>query len=117
MSRIRDFFTIGPRVRLGPGLHPYISKPGPRAGCMVRFVVIALLLLAARALAAQVDAVLQIHGRDAEMRVGNPTAHPLAVTVTLFADSTLADTVPARISPSAFTLKAGASQTVRLRLH
>ena len=65
---------------------------------------------------AQVDAVLQLHGQDAEMRVANPTTRPLRITVTLFRDSTLVDTVPARISPSSFTLASGASQVVRLRL-
>ncbi len=64
----------------------------------------------------QVDAVLQLHGRDAEMRVQNPTKAPLRVSVTLFRDSTLTDSVPARISPSAFTLDPGVSQIVRLRL-
>jgi hypothetical protein len=48
--------------------------------------------------------------------VARRTKAPLRVTVMLFNDSTLTDSVPAHISPSTFTLTAGASQTVRLRL-
>ena len=75
-----------------------------------------LLLLFARGLGAQVDAVLRLHGTDAEMRVANPTAKQLHVAITLFQDSTLTDSVPARISPQTFTLQSGGRQVVRIRL-
>jgi P pilus assembly chaperone PapD len=97
-------------------VRPYFTV-GPRMGCIVRAVVIAaVLLVAAKLLSAQVNAVLHISGRDAEMRVANPTQKPLKVSITLFVDSTLTDSIPCRISPQAFTLAAGASQVVRLRL-
>src|SRR6266550_9627295 len=51
----------------------------------------------------QVDGVLRITGRDASMMVANPSKAPLHVSVTLFRDSTLRDTIAARISPAAFT--------------
>jgi P pilus assembly chaperone PapD len=95
---------------------PYFSV-GPRAGCIVRAAVIAAVLLAAaKVLSAQVDAVLHVRGHDAELRVGNPTAKPLHVSLTLFRDSTLTDSVPCRISPQSFTLLPGKEQVVRLRL-
>lgn len=82
---------------------------------MVRLLACAL-LLCARPLMAQVDAVLQLHGQDAEYRVSNPTTRALQVTVTIFRDSTLRDSVPARISPQSFLLQVGTSQVVRIRL-
>jgi len=79
--------------------------------------MVALLIVLGRALAAQVDAVLHLRGRDGEMRVANPTTKTLQVSIALFTDSTLTDTVQVRISPRTFSLDPGASQTVRLRLH
>jgi hypothetical protein len=71
----------------------------------------------------QVSAAVQLHGTDAEMRIANPTPRPLSVTITLYRDATksggpvaLGDSVSALISPSAFTLKPGAEQMVRLRV-
>ena len=109
--RIHPYFRVLPRVRL------YLARP-MRAGCVVRTALILafIVFVAARLLSAQVNAVLHISGRDAEMRVANPTAKPLKVSITLYRDSTLTDSVPARISPQQFTLAAGASQIVRLRL-
>src|SRR5207249_81031 len=77
--------------------------------------IIALMLLAVP-LHAQVDAALRVHGRDAEMRVANPTQKPLGVSVTLFRDVTLVDTIACRITPRSFTLQPGGSQVVRVRL-
>jgi P pilus assembly chaperone PapD len=79
-------------------------------------VLAVLLLSAVRLLHGQVDAVLRLSGRDAEMRVANPTTKPLHVSITLFRDSTLTDSVPCRISPQTFTLAPGREQVVRLRL-
>jgi P pilus assembly chaperone PapD len=109
--KLHPYFRMLPRVRL------YMAKP-MRAGCVARTsLLLAFILLGVVSLLhGQVDAVLRLSGRDAEMRVANPTQKPLRVTITLFKDSTLTDSVPARISPRAFTLKPGASQTVRLRL-
>jgi len=109
--RIHPYFRVLPRVRL------YVAKP-MRAGCLARTsLILAFILLGvARLLHGQVDAVLHITGRDVEMRVANPTQKPLKVSITLFTDSTLTDSIPCRISPQAFTLAAGASQVVRLRL-
>jgi P pilus assembly chaperone PapD len=109
--RVHPYLRVLPRVRY------YVAKP-LRAGCFASssLVVLLLFILTSRLLG-QVDAVLVLHGRDAEMRVANPTAKPLLVSVTLFADSTLTDSVPTRISPKQFTLAPGGSQVVRLRLH
>ena len=67
--------------------------------------------------------MVQLHGRDAEVRIGNPTQRPLAVSITLYRDATtpgkpvtLGDSLRARISPSTFTLQPGVEQTVRLRV-
>ncbi len=83
---------------------------------LISAVVWLLALVGIRSLFAQVDAVLVLHGRDAQMQVANPTRAPLRVTITLFTDTTLTDSVPARISPSAFTLPSTARQVVRIRL-
>jgi len=110
-------------------LHPYLRvlprvylATRPRAGCFARTaLMVALLLLMARILMAQVSAVVQLHGRDAEVRIGNPTPNPLHVSLVLYRDSVgvnppLGDSIPARISPRSFTLHPGAEQMVRLRL-
>jgi len=109
--RIHPYFRMLPRARV------YISKP-MRAGCVARTSLLLAVILfgVVRLLHGQVDAVLHLSGRDAEMRVANPTAKPLRVSITLFTDSTLTDSVPGRISPQQFTLAAGAGQVVRLRL-
>jgi P pilus assembly chaperone PapD len=113
--KIHPYFRVLPRARL------YLATR-PRAGCIGRAaLVVALLLLVARVLTAQVSAVVPLHGRDAEVRVGNPTLKPLRVTLVLYRDRVgsnppLGDSVPARISPRAFTLQPGAEQMVRLRL-
>src|SRR6266704_336078 len=111
----RFYLRLLPRARAWR--HGAYYSTTPSMGCFARTsLMIACLIILARILTAQVNAVLVLHERDASMVVQNPSGKPLRVTVTLFADSTLADTVPARISPSAFTLQPGASQTVRLRL-
>jgi len=109
--KVHPYFRVLPRVRL------YIARP-LRAGCFARTsLLLAFVLLGVvHLLHGQVDAVLRISGRDAEMRVANPTQKPLKVSITLFADSTLTDSIPCRISPQSVTLAAGASQVVRLRL-
>jgi len=91
---------------------------------MMRLVVIAALLLcAATLLSAQVSAVVELHGRDAELRVRNPTSTALSVSISLYRDATkdggpvtLGDSVSARISPASFTLQPGNVQTVRIRV-
>ncbi len=109
----RFYLRLLPRARAWR--HGAYYATTPSLGCFARTsLMIAFLIILARLLGAQVDAVLQVHGRDAEMRVANPTATPLRVSITLFRDSTLTDSVAARISPCAFTLAPGASQTVRL---
>src|SRR5882762_10226486 len=111
--QIRPYWRLLPRVRVW-SRGAYLAMR-PRAGCFTSTsMLVALLIVVARALGAQVDARLVLHGRDAEMRVQNPTAKPLTVSVTLFRDSTLTDSVPCRISPQTFTLDPGASQIVRL---
>jgi P pilus assembly chaperone PapD len=109
--RIHPYFRMLPRVRL------YIAKP-MRAGCISStslLLVLALLGIVSR-LHGQVDAVLQFHGVDAQFNVGNPTAKPLQVSIVLFRDTTLEDSVRARVSPRSFLLQPGASQIVRIRL-
>ncbi len=115
MIRLHPFMRVLPRVRLVMATHP-------RAGCFARTaLMVALLLLMAHVLTGQVSAVVQMHGTDAEVRIGNPTQKPLKVSLALYRDSVgvnppLGDSMPARISPSAFTLHPGAEQMVRLRL-
>jgi P pilus assembly chaperone PapD len=116
--RIHPYFRMLPRVRL------YVARP-MRAGCIssTSLVLILALLGIVSRLHGQVSAVVQLHGRDAEVKIANPTAHPLRVTLALYRDSVgvnppLGDSISAvRISPAAFTLQPGAEQTVRLRLH
>jgi hypothetical protein len=116
--RVHPYFRVLPRVRL------YVAKP-LRAGCISSTSVGVLILgalvwlfaiIGVRSLFGQVDGVLQFHGVDAQFNVANPTAKPLKVSITLFKDSTLADSIPARISPKQFTLAVGGSQVVRIRL-
>lgn len=116
--KVHPYFRVLPRVRL------YVAKP-MRAGCISSTSAFVLVLgalvwlfaiIGVRSLFGQVDGVLQFHGQDAEFKVANPSAKPLQVSITLFKDSTLTDSIPARISPQQFTLAVGASQVVRIRL-
>lgn len=119
-----------PYVKILPTVRAYVARPlrwgvtGAPYGCRdTALLVVGLLLLLAGVLTAQVNAAVQMHGRDAEVAVTNPTAKPLRVTMALYQDVTpaggpltLGDSVPARISPASFTLQPGATQTVRVRL-
>jgi hypothetical protein len=82
--------------------------------------LLAGVLVCARPATAQVDAMLQLHGADGEMRVQNPTRAPLRVSITLYRNAPgtvpLGDSVAAQISPQAFVLAPGAMRVVRLRV-
>jgi hypothetical protein len=80
-------------------------------------------LACARPLCAQVTATATLHDGVAVLSVGNSTAQPLHVSLSLWRDATppggpvtLGDSVPARISPASFVLQPGEIQTVRLRV-
>jgi P pilus assembly chaperone PapD len=109
--KLHPYFRVLPRIRL------YVAKP-MRAGCFARttLLIIAALVLSCHHLAGQVDGVLHFKGQDAEFKVANPSSRPLQISITLFRDSTLTDSVPARISPQSFTLQVGQMQIVRIRL-
>ena len=90
------YFKVAPTVRA------YVARPlrwgvtGAPSGCFTTVIVWTVLLLTAVTLLhGQVDAVLQLNGRDAQMQVANPTRAPQRVTITLFKDTTLTDSVPA----------------------
>lgn len=81
------------------------------------------LLFCAHELTAQVTATAELRDSLAEIRVGNPTAAPLAIEISLYRDATkgdgpitLGDSVSAIISPHAFTLQPGTVQVVRVRV-
>lgn len=80
-------------------------------------------LLCAHGLSAQVTATAELRDSVAEIRVGNPTAGPLAIEISLYRDATkgdgpitLGDSVSAIISPHTFTLQPGTVQVVRVRV-
>src|SRR6266550_3527111 len=121
--KIRPYWRVLPRVRVW-SRGAYLAMR-PRAGCFTSTsMLLALLILVAwvHLLHGQVSAVMQLHGRDASVNVGNPTTHALRVSMALYRDSVgvnppLGDSIRAvRISPATFTLQPGASQVVRLRL-
>jgi hypothetical protein len=83
----------------------------------------AALLLCTQGVAAQVTAQTELRNGVAELRVGNPTASPLAVELSLYRDATkpdepvtLGDSVSALISPRSFVLQSGEIQVVKLRV-
>ena len=116
MRGFHAYFKFWPTARA------YVARPlrwgitGATSGCRSTALVLVGLLLVAGVLAAQVDAVLQLHGRDAAMTIANTTQKPLRVALTLYRDSTLTDSLRVRITPQTFVLAPGQSQTVRLRL-
>jgi hypothetical protein len=74
-------------------------------------------------LSAQVTAVAEMRNGVAELRIGNPTASPLAVDLSIYRDATkdgqpvtLGDSVAALISPRSFVLQPGQLQVVRIRV-
>src|SRR5437867_1634263 len=113
--KVHPYFRMLPRVRL------YLARP-MRVGCFARtsLILTVILLGVIRVLYGQVSAVVQLHGRDAEVVVGNPTTHPFRVSVALYRDSVgvnppLGDSITSvRISPRQFTLQPGREQMVRL---
>src|SRR5207249_229558 len=113
--KIRPYWRALPRVRVWSRGAYYAMRP--RAGCFTStslILVLAVLgLTVVKRLHGQVDAVLHLKGRDAEMRVANPYTHPLRVSAALYRDSVgvnppLGDSIRAvRISPAAFILQPG----------
>lgn len=81
------------------------------------------LMLCAKLHGQAIPVLTELHGRDGELSIVNPTGSTFHVSISLFRDATLeggpvvlGDSVPARISPQSFTLLPGATQTVRLRV-
>jgi hypothetical protein len=81
------------------------------------------LLLCVGGLSAQVTAVAELHNGVSEIRIGNPTASPVSVSLDLFRDATretgpvtLGDSVSALISPRSFVLQPGGIQVVRIKV-
>lgn len=86
-------------------------------------ILFATLLLCTQSVAAQVTAIAEMRNGVAELRIGNPTAAPLGVELSLFRDATkegqpvtLGDSVSALISPRSFVLQPGSIQVVRVRV-
>jgi len=77
-----------------------------------------LLLVGVRSLFAQVEPTVTITGGRAETVVRNPS-HDAGTSVTIELLGPLPDLAPVRalVSPNAFTLGVGETQTVKLRLH
>jgi len=116
----RFYLKLLPRAKAWRHGAYYATRPS--MGCFARTsLLLVLFALAAVKLFGQVDAVLQLRGTDAEMRVANPTPNPLRVSIALYRNAPtghppLGDTVDARISPKQFTLHPGQMQMVRLRI-
>lgn len=93
---------------------------------MMAVVLLGIVLLVFNAFRAhaQVTAIAELHQGITEVRVGNPSAWPLAVRLEgLFRDKTtdstpvtLGDSVHALITPTSFTLQPGEVQTIRIRV-
>jgi hypothetical protein len=103
------------------------QPPAGRWFVLIALVSIAVLLLlcvlSAGAGGAQVSTETPLRGGVAELKVANTTQRILHVTLGLYRDATppgqpvtLGKLVGTLISPSAFTLKPGDVQTVRLRV-
>jgi P pilus assembly chaperone PapD len=121
MKGFHWYFKVLPTARA------YVARPfrwgitGAPSGCFASIlIIVAVLVLLAGVLSAQVDAVVMLHGRDAELRVANPTARALQISVAIYRNAStsppLGDSVAAKISPQTFVLPPGASQLVRLRV-
>lgn len=121
-------------LRLANGSRHVVRSPTPSAPGMqwpwaLRITLLLGLLvwifaiIGVRSLLGQVTAVAEIRNGVGEIFVGNPSKSPLAITVQLYRDATtdssavvLGPLVSALVSPATFTLQAGESQIVRVRL-